>query len=288
MENNDIFDNHASSDLIFHLEDFDGPIEALVHLAKINGLDIFTLKISEITDQYLELVADIDKTDLDCATDFLLMATTLLEIKARALLPKDEEEVVDDEDVIDPEEEIRRLMIEYQLLKDKAQIMKESETINRFYREPTFDDKDARISIKGFNLEKLMQAYAKVLFNFTKEEEFVGVKKIERDEYTVARQLTFLVDELTSKKEISFFSIFDEVVTKSEIINTFLALLQLVSKQFACVTQEKLDGDIMIGLNPECDPEVYDYTVLAMASKEDNFDGKIDANSWSNSFCIGQ
>lgn len=279
MENNNIFDNHASSDIIFHLEDFEGPIELLVHLAKVNGLDIFTLKISEITDQYLAIVDGMDKTDLDSATDFLLMAATLLEIKARAMLPREEEDTDDEEEILDPEEEIRRLMIEYQLFKDKAQDMKQTETLNRFYREPVFDDKDARVTIKGFNLEKLMEAYAKVLFNFNKEEEFVEVKKIERDEYTVARQLSFLVNELVDKKQISFFNIFDEVATKSEIINTFLALLQLVSKQFAVITQENQGADIMIGVNPECDPEVYDYTVLAMASEEDNFDGQANSNT---------
>ncbi len=286
--NNNIFDNHASSDIIFHLDDFDGPIELLVHLARINGLDIYTLKISQITDQYLAFVDSIDTTDLDSATDFLLMAATLLEIKARALLPREEEEEVVEEDILSPEEEIRRLMIEHELFKTKAQEMKENETINRFYREPVFSDKDARVTIKGFNLEKLMEAYAKVLFNFTKEEEIIDVKKIERDEYTVARQLKFLVNELIDKKQISFFSIFDEVVTKSEIINTFLALLQLCSKQFACIIQEDADGDIMIGINSECDPEVFDYTVLAMASEEDNFDGQSDTNSWGNFVCIRQ
>ena len=280
MENSNLsFDSHASSEYIFHLDDFDGPIELLVHLARINGLDIYTLKISQITDQYLAMVDGIDTTDLDSATDFLVMAATLLEIKARALLPREEEDLEEIEEVLDPEEEIRRLMIEHELFKEKAQAIKENETLNRFYREPVFSDKDARVTIKGFNLEKLMEAYAKVLFNFTKEEEIVDVKQIQRDEYTVARQLNFLVNELVDKKELSFFSIFDELVTKSEIINTFLALLQLVSKQFACIVQEQADGDIKIGINSDCDPETYDYTVLAMASEEDNFDGQPDTNS---------
>ncbi len=280
MENSNLsFDSHASSEYIFHLDDFDGPIELLVHLARINGLDIYTLKISQITDQYLAMVDGIDTTDLDSATDFLVMAATLLEIKARALLPREEEDLEEIEEVLDPEEEIRRLMIEHELFKEKAQAIKENETLNRFYREPVFSDKDARVTIKGFNLEKLMEAYAKVLFNFTKEEEIVDVKQIQRDEYTVARQLNFLVNELVDKKELSFFSIFDELVTKSEIINTFLALLQLVSKQFACIVQEQADGDIKIGINSDCDPETYDYTVLAMASEEDNFDGQSDTNS---------
>ena len=280
MENNNLsFDSHASSEYIFHLDDFDGPIELLVHVARINGLDIYTRKLSQITDQYLAMVDGIDTTDLDSATDFLVMAATLLEIKARALLPREEEDLEEIEEVLDPEEEIRRLMIEHELFKEKAQAIKENETLNRFYREPVFSDKDARVTIKGFNLEKLMEAYAKVLFNFTKEEEIVDVKQIQRDEYTVARQLNFLVNELVDKKELSFFSIVDELVTKSEIINTFLALLQLVSKQFACIVQEQADGDIKIGLNSDCDPETYDYTVLAMASEEDNFDGKSDTNS---------
>ena len=280
MENSNLsFDSHASSEYIFHLDDFDGPIELLVHLARINGLDIYTLKISQITDQYLAMVDGIDTTDLDSATDFLVMAATLLEIKARALLPREEEDLEEIEEVLDPEEEIRRLMIEHELFKEKAQAIKENETLNRFYREPVFSDKDARVTIKGFNLEKLMEAYAKVLFNFTKEEEIVDVKQIQRDEYTVARQLNFLVNELVDKKELSFFSIFDELVTKSEIINTFLALLQLVSKQFACIVQEQADGDIKIGINSDCVPETYDYTVLAMASEEDNFDGQSDTNS---------
>lgn len=280
MENNNLtFDSHASSEFIFRLDDFEGPIELLVHLARINGLDIHTLQISQITDQYLALVDGIDTTDLDSATDFLVMAATLLEIKARALLPREEEIVDDDEEVIDPEEEIKRRMLEYSLLKEKAQEIKEQETLNRFYREPEFSEKDARVTIKGFNLQKLMEAYAKVLFNFTKEEEIVDVKQIQRDEYTVARQLNMLINQLSEKKELSFFSIFDEVATKSEVINTFLALLQLVSKQFACVVQESVDSDINIKLNSDVDPEIFDYSVFALAAEEDNFDGKSDANS---------
>ena len=105
MENNSSlnFDSHASSQFIFHLDDFDGPIELLVHLVKINGLDIFTFKISDITDQYLAIVDTIDTTDLDSATDFLVMAATLLEIKARSLLPREEEDAEVEEDVLTEE-----------------------------------------------------------------------------------------------------------------------------------------------------------------------------------------
>ncbi len=267
-----IFDNHASSEYVFKTMEFEGPIELLISLVKAKGLDIYTFKIAEITDQYLQMVANIDKNDLDSATDFLLMAATLLEIKARALLPIDEVEVIDDEEHLDPEEEIRRLMQEHELFKEKAQIIKKSETLNRFYREPTYDEKDARLSIKGFNLDKLMQAYAKVLFEFSKEDEAINVKQIERKEFTVAEQMHILIKHITEKKEVSFFDIFDEAVSTAEIINTFLALLQLVSRQFAKINQDSLLGDITIGISELCDVNTFDYSVLAAAYKEESFE----------------
>lgn len=277
MDNN-LFDQHPSSDITFYLEEFQGPIELLVHLTKINNLDIHTVKISQITDQYLKYMEDIEKVDLDLATDFLLMAATLLEIKAKAALPKEEEEEEDSEENIDPEEEIRMLMIEHEMFSEKARKMKETETLNRFYREPTYTEEDARISITGFNLDKLMEAYAKVLIRFSRVIDDQPVKQIERDVYTVARQLDFLVKTLKEKKEVSFFDLFDDVYTKSEVINTFLALLQLTGKQFAKVIQDEEFGDITIAINDECDPDTYDYEVLALG-EEDEFDEKPDANN---------
>lgn len=273
-----IFDTHASSEYIFKVDDFEGPIELLYQLVKSNGLDILTFKLSQITDQYLAIIDTIDRKNLDATSDFLLVAATLLEIKARELLPREEEEEMLDEDYIDPADALILKIQEYAIYQEKAKIMKEQETLNRFYREPTYSEKDARVSIVGFNLDKLMQAYAKVLFEFTKEEEFVDVKQIARDEYTVEHQLKFLVDELLEKKEVSFFDLFREAHTKSEVINTFLALLQLVSKQFAKMKQETQLGDIIIGINDDCDPETYDYNLLALAGKEDNFDGQSNTN----------
>lgn len=266
-----VFGQSASADIILKLDDFEGPIELLLHLAKCNGLDIYTLKISSIVDQYMAYIDGIDKLDLDTSSEFLLMATVLLSIKAKSLLPV--EEVIEEEsDEISQEEEIRRLMIEYALFQEKATEIHETETLNRFYREPEFDDKSARLSVKGFNLDKLMEAYAKVLFKFTKEEEIIDTKTIERDEYTVAEQLDFLVAELIANKKLYFYELFDEMANKNEVINTFLALLQLVSKQFAKINQETLTSDIIIEINDNCDIETYDYSLLESQSKEDNFD----------------
>lgn len=257
-----IFDSHPSSEFVFKTSEFEGPIDLLISLVKANGLDIHTFKIADITDQYLQMVDKIDKKNLDSATDFLVMAATLLEMKAFAMLPDDKIEVDEDNDYFDSEEEIKRLMIEHQLFKEKAQLIKKSETLNRFYRKPTYDEKDARLSIRGFNLDKLMQAYAKVLFEFSKEAEVINVKQIERKAFTVVEQMQKLISELVERREVSFFDIFDEAVSINEIINTFLALLQLVNRQFAKIMQDTLLGDIKIGINDCCDVETFDYKIL--------------------------
>ena len=271
-----IFDYHASSEYVFKTSEFEGPIDLLISLVKANGLDIHTFKIADITDQYLQMVDSMDKTNLDGATDFLVMAATLLEMKALAMLPGDEVIVDDDEEYLNPEDEIKRLMIEHELFKEKAEIIKKSETLNRFYREPSYDEKDARLSIKGFNLDKLMQAYAKVLFEFSKEDEAINIKQIERKPFTVAEQMDKLISELITRREVSFFDIFDEAVSVGEIINTFLALLQLVNRQFAKIMQVELLSDIIIGVSDNCDVNTFDYNTLASANKEDGFDEKFD------------
>lgn len=269
---NNVFGQSASSDIILHCNDFNGPIELLLHLARSNGFDILTLKISSIVDQYLEYVDEMEKLDLDTSSEFLLMATVLLSIKAKSLLPKDE--IIEEEiDEISQEDEIRRLMIEYALFQEKATEIRETETLNRFYREPEFDEKSARLTVKGFNLDKLMEVYAKILFKFTKEEEIIDIKTIERDEYTVADQLGYLILELKTNKKLNFYELFDEMATKREVICTFLALLQLASKQFAKITQENFTGDIVIEIHKNCDIDTYDYSLLESQSKEDNYDG---------------
>lgn len=268
MEN--IFDQHASSDIVFVLEDFEGPIALLVELCKQSGLDIRTVKISSITDQYLQHMQGIadTKLDLDVVTDFLVMAATLIEIKAKATLPVEAEETEQNDDYLDPEEEIRRCMIEYQMFKQKAEDIKIKETLNRFYREPCFTDDDARISIVGFNLEKLMQAYAKVMYKANKIDEITDFKVIDRDEFTVSQQLDCLVHKLILEKEVAFFSLFKDDYTRGEVITTFLALLQLVGKQFATIKQDDSFGDINIAVHPDCNPEEFDYSVLAMEENE--------------------
>lgn len=266
----DFFAENPTDNIEFRCGDFTGSIHLLVSLCRSRGETVYTVKITDLIDQYMDYIAGLEDEHLnmELASDFLLTASKLLLIKSRALLPVDEEELKDDEEYLDPEEELRRRMIEHELFSEKAQIIKKNETLNRFYREPIFTESDARLSIKGFDLDKLMRAFATVMYKFTKTEEFVELKTIEKDEYTVAQKIDLLIESLSDKKVVKFDELFENARSKNEIINTFLALLQLMGKQFAIVKQECNFGEITIEINPECDIENYDYSVLAVDEEE--------------------
>lgn len=269
-----IFDQHASSDIIFYLDDFEGPIELLVHLCRASGLDVHDVKISSITDQYFKYIENIDSVnmDMDKVSDFLVMAATLLEIKAKAALPKEDDELAEEEEEIDAEEELRRRMIEYSMFKEKAEDIKQQETLYRYYREPQYTDSDTRVILKNFNLDKLMEAYAYLFYRFNHIEEEVNVKTIEKDTFTVKDKLSSLVETLIRDKEVKFFNLFDESYNKNEVITTFMALLELVGKQFAHVSQDDNTMEIYISINSECDPETYDYSQLDLSYDKDEIE----------------
>lgn len=238
----DFFEVHPN-DYKFKLDDFEGPLDLLLELIKDKDLDIRDVKISEITDQYMKYIENLDMIDMDKASDFISMAATLLEIKSKNALPKLEETV---EEEFDPEEQLRQQLEAYKLFKEKAEELKRQETLNRLYREPEFSDEDARLSIKNFDMEKLLSAYAQLLFKYNATENKDKPKKIQKDRFTVADKIFYVTKLLENKRKVMFTELFDADYSKSEIINTFLALLELLKRQIAAAKQEAWQDDIII------------------------------------------
>ncbi|HCU55775.1 MAG TPA: hypothetical protein DIC18_00390 [Clostridiales bacterium] len=229
----------------FKLDDFEGPLDLLLHMLKEAKIEIKNIFVSNITGQYLKYIEDMSGLDLEKASNFAGMAATLLDIKLRSVLPRTEEE-----DVILEEDKnsIIFLLEEYDLIKDSALKLKITETTNRFFREPEFDEKDCRILLKNFNLDNLLDAFAKIMYKAETKTVDAIPKVIVKDRFTVGQKTRSLVATLLEKKELTFFSLFDEDYTESEKINTFLALLELLKKQFAEAVQEKPFEDIKITL----------------------------------------
>ena len=235
----------SDSTIKYKVQDFEGPLDLLLHLIKEKKMDIMEVQLAEITDQYLCYIQNLKESDMELATEFLVMATRLMEIKSFKMLPV--EPVTDDEEQIDPELELKMQLQEYQLFKEASESLHTIENVNRFYKAPDKSVGDPRIVFNQFNLEKMLDAFAMILMRAeNKDNPDAPAKKISKDRWTVAEKLSFLKGVLKENKEINFFSLFDENYSKLEIITVFLAVLELLKFQYAEVVQADKYEDIII------------------------------------------
>ncbi len=248
MEEMEELTDEFGSHLTFKLEGFEGPLDLLLHLIKENNMSIQTIRISEITDQYLKYMEDISSLDMDEAVAFLDMTSRLLELKSKALLPVEQTDEEDDEQ--DSLLKLQMDLQEYQLFKGVGAELQQIENVNRFYKQPDKMANDTRIVFNDFNLDKLLDAFAFILMK-TKDRENPEEKQIKRDRWTVADKIAFLTGVLKENKEINFFSLFDDTYSKGEIITTFLAILDMLKFQKIVVVQTDRYQDILIKAREE-------------------------------------
>lgn len=228
----------------YKLQDFEGPLDLLLYLIKEKKKDIMEVSLSEITDQYLEYINTLKEHDMEVATEFLVEAARLMAIKSYKMLPV--EAIPEDEDTIDPEVEYKLHLAEYEIFKNAGQTLHEIENIDRFYKAPDKSVGDSRIVFNQFNLDKMLDAFARILIKVEEKEHPAPEKKINRDRWTVAEKLSFLKGVLKENNEISFYSLFDDNYSKLEIITVFLAVLELLKFQYAEVIQTEDSNDIII------------------------------------------
>ena len=232
----------------FKLDNFEGPLDLLLHLIKEAKLDIATVKLADITEQYLEYMQDIKNVDMDKASEFITVAATLIEIKSKSVIPVEQEQVPDEED---DEALLLRRLREYELFKETGKELKAIEDVNKFYRAPGKETEKVKVIIKDMVLDQLLDAFAKVL---TREELKKAVeneqpKKIVKDRFTVAEKIISIRNFAKERKRFEFEELFDNEMTKSELINTFLALLELLKLQTIKVIQSGTFGNIIITAN---------------------------------------
>ncbi len=243
LESSDEILTESSSQLTFKLEGFEGPLDLLLHLIKEHNMTIWEVKISDITDQYMKYMEGITELDMEETTAFLDMASRLLEIKSRSLLPV--ETTDEEEEELDPETKLKIQLQEYQLFKEAGGELHNIENVDRFYKQPDKTVGDTRIVFNQFNLDKLLDAFAFILMR-TKDRDNPQEKKISRDRWTVADKIAFLTNILKDNKEINFFSLFDETYSKLEVITVFMAILELLKFQKIEVVQKERYADILI------------------------------------------
>lgn len=225
------------------LEDiFEGPMDLLVHLIKKHEVDIYDIPIALITKQYLEYLELMKAMNIDVAGDFLVMASTLAHIKSRMLIPAHENEN-DDED---PRLELVRPLEEYLRMKSAAERLSERDLLGEdtFVRNPSQEDyllnpEDAVISVGLF---ELIDAFQKILENITPG----GRIEINADTITVRDRIVQIVDIFEARGSVTFNELFSKNADKSEVIVTFLAILEMVRLALVQIVQHTRSGIIRL------------------------------------------
>ncbi len=222
-------------------EQFEGPLDLLLFLVKQNNINIYDIPIAEITSQYLSYIERMEFFDVEVATEFLIMAATLLQIKSKMLLPKEE---LPEEQEEDPRKELVERLLEYKKFKEVGAFLKEKEIQRQevFFREvfPEFKDQDFSLDV---SLYDLVTAFHKVYFKAKPE-----VKEIIEQEISVEDRIAEIISFLEGKKFVSFSSLFLKDMSKSYLIVTFIALLELVFLKKIILKQNRLFGQIRVYL----------------------------------------
>lgn len=236
-------------DYKFVINDFEGPLDLLLHLIKTSEMSIYDIKIEKITKQYLDFINSMENMNLSIASEYLVMASELIEIKSRMLLPN-KKDMDEDEYEEDPRENLINRLIEYKKYKDMIDTFKalEEERQDIFTKEPinlseyrteevTNDD--------GLSLDDLLNA----LNNFLKrkEDERPISTKITKKEISVKDRTVQIRNILSKKKKVSFYDLF-EVKTKEYVVVTFLSILEMAKYGEINIVQEGNFDNIVVNL----------------------------------------
>lgn len=232
------------------LENFEGPLDLLVHLIDKNKMDIYDINLSEITDQYIEYINEMEKMNLEVTSEFLVMASTLLYLKSKNLLPNQE----NDEQELTEEELLQRI-IDYKKYKEITKMLKEmyknSNTV--IFKTPEQIELPKQKLEKEYKKEIIAEMYADIIER-SAERLNKNAKNIEKiaitETYTVADKVKVMFKELLHNKKFVFNRLFpSKKCSRPEIVTAFSGLLELSRRSKVLTSQPELFGDITVEKN---------------------------------------
>ena len=232
----------------FFINDFEGPLDLLLHLVKESKMDISEINISEIIDQYLNYIHEMEDKNIDIASEYLIMASELIHLKSKRLINKYDEEEETSEFSINSEEDLRNKLLDYQKYKDISQSFKEleekrgevftklPENLQEYLETPLVNNSD-------ITLEDLFNAF---LAFKEREKRFKPLNtKIARRELSVTSRMNTIRNIISKKNKVDFFELFEEM-TKEYVIVTFLSILEMSKNNEIILTQENNFSNIII------------------------------------------
>lgn len=211
-----------------NIETYEGPMDLLIDLIKKNEIDIYDIPIHIITEQFVEYIREANKVNLELTSDFILMASTLIEIKSKMLLPKLKVEDDEIEEDIDPRDDLVQKIIEYEKYKEVSKQLKESASYESkaYYKlQEDFVSIEDLDFLKNCDIDSLSKAFTNLILKKNKKE---YVEKIRTDSFPVERATFLVIEKLKIEKEFLFSDLLDVGSDINEIVSYFLSILELV------------------------------------------------------------
>lgn len=241
------------------LDIFEGPLDLLLYLIKKDEVDIYDISIERITKQYLGYINTFKMLNIDLASEFIVMAANLMYIKSRTLLPKHVQPPDEESEEEDPRWELIRQLLEYKKFKDAAGFLQKRELLQEgmFALHPEIPESDEPEPMPDVGIFDLIRAFQKVLKRF--EEKSEDMREIYDDRYTISDKIDLLLTSVKPGSRLSFSDLFEAATTKTEVIVTFVALLELIRlKEFRFDQKERL-GEIEL---LRCTPSTHDQPIF--------------------------
>ncbi len=234
------------------LDIFEGPLDLLLFLIKREELDVYDISIEKITKEYLKFVDTFKILNIELASEFIVMAANLMYIKSRTLLPRNQQPPDEETEEEDPRWDLIRQLVEYKKFKDAAGFLqiRELEQENIFFARPDPQDLPPEEVVSepppDVSIFDLIRAFQKVLSRFEEEN---SIYQIAEENFTVGDKIDFLLTEIPRGERLPFLGLFRDASSRTEVIVTFLALLELIKLNHFCIYQQDLLSEIFLQRN---------------------------------------
>jgi segregation and condensation protein A len=241
------------------LDNFEGPLDLLLHLIKEERIEIKDVFVSKVTEQFLAYMKALPYIDVEKAGEYLAIAATIIDIKARSLVPPPDDGFDDyyDEYDEDPKKELIRKLEEYQMIKEETEKLKEMETVGYYFKEPDKELNNVQVVYKDLTFDKLIAAFTSMMLKRESlKKSAVPQRSIPKDPYTVKEKIQHIRAVMKERDTLQFEELFNEESSVPEVVTTFQALLELLRNQILIVEQEGLFSSIVIKKNPNVSEDV--------------------------------
>ncbi len=253
---------------------FEGPFDLLLFFIERDELDINDIPIAKITDDFLHYIKDLERLNIDVASEFMLVAATLMRIKAKMLIPR--KEVDEQGNEIDPREELAQKLLEYKRFKEVVEQFESLEDLrhSRYHRGDAASELKliankalVDLELESLSLYKLLLTFQKIMERFDHQKN-KPIHKIVQYAYTIENQQLYIQGKINNKSKVDFIELFEHTENRMHALVTFLALLEMLNLQMVSIIQGEGVNNFWISANKDNQNEILGQSEGSIAEEE--------------------